>query len=308
MRYLVFGLGVLFLSGCSDSKWNFLRKENHTGDARLPLENPTTADLVAYMNRNSQQISSVQCNLMSLDCRYGIQEFSIPSMMVCQKPARPGAGPNFRLVAKAVGSEEADIGSNEQEFWYWLKRNNPPYLVHCSYQDMARGVKIPFPFQPEWVIEALGMGDYGSPESYKPLVARRATYELVKETTVQGQPVQKVTVFNKQPSQAQIAGHILRDARGNVICSARIVETANVSGVLLPRKIVFSYPAEKIELKLKLFDDPRDVLLNQQYEAEQAQKLFTRPLLTGVQSYDLARGLDGATSQVRPAGGFGSQP
>ena len=49
MRYLVLGLGVLFLSGCSDSKWNFLRKENHTGDARLPLENPTTADLVAYL-------------------------------------------------------------------------------------------------------------------------------------------------------------------------------------------------------------------------------------------------------------------
>jgi hypothetical protein len=309
MRYLVLGLGVLFLSGCSDSKWNFLRKENHTGDARLPLENPTTADLVAYMNRNSQQISSVQCNLMSLDCRYGIQEFSIPSMMVCQKPARPGAGPNFRLVAKAVGSEEADIGSNEQEFWYWLKRNNPPYLVHCSYQDMAQGVKIPFPFQPEWVIEALGMGDYGSPENYRLSLGKSGrTYELIKETTVQGQRVQKVTVFNRQPSQAQVASHLLRDAHGSVICSARILETANVGGVLLPRKIVFSYPAEKIELKMKLFDSPRDVLLNQQFDAEQAQRLFTRPLLTGVQSYDLARGLDGATSQVRPAGGFGSQP
>jgi hypothetical protein len=294
MRYLVIGLGVLFLSGCSDSKWNFLRKENHTGDARLPLENPTAADLIAYMNRNAQQISSLRCDLISLDCKYGVQDFSIPGKMVCQKPTRPGAGPNFRLVAETLGSQEADIGSNEQEFWYWLKRNNPPYLVHCAYQDMARGVKIPFPFQPEWVIEALGMGDYGSAENYR-LVSDKKTYQLIQETTSQGQRVQKVTIFNRQPSQAQVAGHVLLDARGKLICSAKIVETANVSGVLVPRKIVFSYPAENIVLKLKLFDNPGDVLL-------------TRPLLTGVQSYDLARGLDGATSQVRPVGGFGSQP
>ena len=51
----------------------------------------------------------------------------------------------------------ADFGSNENEFWYWISQDNPPYLYHCNYSDLSQGnVKLPFPFQPDWVLEVVG--------------------------------------------------------------------------------------------------------------------------------------------------------
>ena len=295
MRYVAVGLGLLAVTGCAqDSKWNFLRRT--PDNARVAVENPTQAELVAYLNRNAQQIQSIKCPTLSMDTKMGMQQVNIAGKLFCEKPR------NFRLVADALGSQEADIGSNSQEFWYYLKRNDPPMLVHCSYQDLENGVRTPFPFQPEWVMEALGMAEYNPADRYL-LNPGQKTWELVKDTTQQGQRVQKVTVFSRVPSRIQVTDHILRDAKGNPICSAHIDEVANVGNVVLPRKVTLRYPSERLTIKLKLFDVPSDVTLNQPIDAEQASKLFTRPVYNGVRTVDLANPY-AASSDVRPAGGF----
>src|SRR5260370_42498277 len=116
--------------------------------------------------------------------------------MICRKERE------FRMIADAVGSRVVDLGSNQQEFWYHISKAEPPYLFYCSYKDLAQGVQMPFPFQPEWVMEAMGMGNYGSPEQYTlASPSQRGTWELVQQTVnSQGQPVRKVTVFNQATS------------------------------------------------------------------------------------------------------------
>ena len=106
--------------------------------------------------------------------------------MICQKPR------NFRLSAKALGNTAADLGSNDREFWFWISKNEPPYLYHCSYEDYARGVRMPLPFQPDWIVEALGVGEYDPAKNYR-VVPSGAGVDLVEETTSQGQPVRKIT-------------------------------------------------------------------------------------------------------------------
>ena len=98
MRFVPVALGLLAMTGCAqDSKWNFLR---HSPDnTRVTVENPTQAELVAYLNRNAQQIQSIQCPMISMDTRMGFQQFNIPGKMVCEKPR------NFRLVAETLGSQ-----------------------------------------------------------------------------------------------------------------------------------------------------------------------------------------------------------
>src|SRR4029078_5880788 len=97
--------------------------------------------------------------------------------MVCKKPG------NFKLVASVVGNQAVDLGSNDQEFWFWISKAEPPYLFHCSYNDFARGgVRLPFPFQPEWVMEALGMAEYGSPQDYQLVCRGKAGLERVQQT------------------------------------------------------------------------------------------------------------------------------
>ena len=93
------------------------------------------------------------------------------------------------LTGTLIGKEEVQLSSNDQEFWYWIKQSKPPYLFHCSYQDLAEGKvrQMPFPFQPDWLMEALGMGEYGPPENYQ-LRAGQSTLELVENTrSPQGQ-------------------------------------------------------------------------------------------------------------------------
>src|SRR5262245_37313560 len=138
---------VFLLSGCSNgSKWGGIIRGPQPAP---PAETPTAAALVDYLNRNAKQLQSLECQERDLDCRQGLQVVGLRGKMVCQRPK------NFRLGAQLMGSQAVDMGSNNQEFWYWISKADPPYLFHCSYGDLQRGgVRMPFPFQPEWIMEA----------------------------------------------------------------------------------------------------------------------------------------------------------
>jgi hypothetical protein len=297
----VVGVGAILLScGCADSKWSIFRHSQES--VQLPDTQPPTAlALVNYLNGNAVKLQSLKCSEMDLDIKQGLQQFHITGKLACQKPR------NFRMQAVSLSKTEADIGSNDSEFWYWIARGDP-YLIHCSYRDLANGVRIPFPFQPEWVMEALGMSEYDTTQmqDYQ-VVNGRTTYELVQNTrNSRGQAVRKVTVFNKLPSAVQVTDHYLTDASGRQeICRAHITEAPRVNGTggdaVLPRKIDFTYPAEGLTLRMTLWHRADDLVVNGYFDPKQVATLFTRPVLTGVQDYDLARGMTG-TSQVRPVG------
>jgi hypothetical protein len=282
---------LLLLVGC-DSKWGLLRSSQDT--AQIPAQTPTTTQLVTYLNQCSQQIQTLECAELDLDCQQRLQSFGLHGRMTCQK------GHNFRLVADALGNRQVDMGSNEQEFWWWIAKGDP-YLIHCSYQDLSHGVNMPFPFQPDWVMEALGMAEYGPAEQYR-LVVRSDTLELIQETVnSQRQKVFKVTVFHRapcRPPKPQVIAHKLQDARGKDICSATITEVQVVDkNVVIPKRIVLDWPAERVQLKMKL----DDVTLNRRLDPQLASSLFNRPIMPNVPGFDLAtRSVDG---EVRRAGG-----
>jgi hypothetical protein len=297
MRHVtvLFGVAALLAAtGCNNgTRFGGLIRSNPNPPAS-PGEIPTTAQLVDYLNRNGRLVQTMEVKQLDLDCKQKLQQGGLRGRMVCQK-AR-----NFRLAADLMGSQAVDIGSNDQEFWFWIGKSDPPYLFHCSYNDFARGgVRLPFPFRPEWVMEVLGMGEYGPPDSYQ-LVDRGKMLELVQQTKSQGQDVKKIIVFERNYAPVQVPNYILQDAQGKEICSAHITEVQQVNGATVPRRVKLVWPAEHIELKLKL----DEVVLNRQLPAEQVSLLFTRPRLANVPSYDLARGPDAPPQGVRPAGGF----
>ena len=107
------------------------------------------------------------------------------------------------MVGEVLGKREVDLGSNDQEFWYWIRRSDPPYQVYCSYQALSEGkvTQLPFPFQPDWVLETLGMGNYGPASRYK-LETEQERFKLVEVVRgPQGRDVKKVIVFNRRPAR-----------------------------------------------------------------------------------------------------------
>jgi len=281
MRQVTAGLGltaVLLAAGCNHGPG--MRPDYNT---RVPAETPSPAQLVNYLNDNARRVQAVQCNQVAMDCRQGSQRVGLDGMLVCQKPR------NFRLRAKVVGQPAVDIGSNNDEFWYWISKAEPPYLFHCAYQDLARGnVRMPFPFQPDMIVAALGMSEHDPNSKYE--VKEYPQYLELIEPAVspQGQPVQKVTVFHRgqaAPGRPQVLAHVLKDARGNLVCKATVqeVQVNRETGAILPRKVSLVWPSQRIQMDLQLYD-----LRVVSIDPERAGHLFQRRDLT-MPSFDLAR-------------------
>jgi hypothetical protein len=201
-----------------------------------------------------------------------------------------------------MGNTAVDMGSNDREFWYWISKAEPPYLFHCAYEDFARGqARMPFPFQPDWIMEALGIAEYDPSRPYE-VIPNGNTIDLVEKTvSPQGQPVRKVTRLTRGNNrQLQVTAHILQDMSGKEICSAYVAEAQqdSATGTVLPRQVQLIWPAERIKMKMK-FDR---MAVNPPLAPDRSALLFTRPALRDVPSYDLARGLDAAGPGLRPAG------
>lgn len=289
------GLGLLtVLAGCNSTSWSWLDK----GDRNIvkpanPGAAPSVAGLVAYLNENASRVRSLRVNEMNVTCKMGIQSFDLRGLMLVEKPR------NFRMKAKVLGSDMVDLGSNNDEFWYWIAKNQPPYQFYCPYKDM-QGAFIPIPFQPEWIMETMGLGSYGPAERYT-LQTNADTVRLVeKGTSPEGKAVRKVIVLRRHEVRAptpQVTAYLLLDdATGQEICSAHISQTQvdRATGAILPRRVELRWPAQNASLTLVL----NGVAINPALP----QTAFVRTTVAGVESYNLARRrLDTA---VQPAQGF----
>ena len=265
---------------------------------------PKPEELVAYLNNNAHLISALEAFSVDIDAKQEGQAIGLMGTLACQKTEQ-GSPPNFRLQARVLGTSEVDIGSNREEFWYWIGKSPQPYVFHCSYADFRAGrATMPFPFQPEWIAEALGVAEVKLSPQCKVRETER-TYELVELTeSPQKQPVKKVTVFSRDPAKThtpRVMEHQLLDVKGNLICSAQIQrdQTDQTTGAVVPYIIKMCWKKEKMELTMRL----KEIRLNGPIDEARAASLFTRNLLRDKLGYDLARGPDAPTSQIRPAGG-----
>jgi hypothetical protein len=283
------GLGaVLVAAGCN----SWTRRYDAGGaaasaDVQAPV--PQVGQLVAYLNENAARYQGVQSNSVVMDCRQGLKSIGLDALMACQKPR------DFRLRGKILGQPGVDIGSNGEEFWYWISKDDPPYVYHCAYQDMARGARLPFPFQPDMVVAALGMGEYDPDPARYDLKVNGQTLELSQAgTNPQGQPVRRVTVFARTqqlPPRPQVLEHILRDAQGHDVCKATVLDVQNVPTsagkvVAVPHRVKLAWPAQKMEMTMTI---NAPTVYERGIEPERAAMLFSRRDLAHLQSFDMAR-------------------
>jgi hypothetical protein len=288
---LSFGV-LLLLTGCP----MFQKKSNPDYRAPAVSAAPTAGELVAVLNDNAHKIQSVGVRYLDIDCAQGAQSVGLRGWMYCQKPR------SFRMTAELAGNTEVDIGSNDQEFWYWIRRNEPPYLFHCSHDEFAKGrVNLQVPFQPEWIMEALGMAEYDPTKPYQ-VVAAKNSIELIEPAVLpQGQHVNKITVFTRGQNGVQVTGHALRDAQNKEICTATIVRSQQdaATGASVPKVVELKWEAEHLRMKLQM----QNATVNGM-EGQRNRDIYARPNNKEIQPYDLAGGVTlGAPGAVRRLSG-----
>ena len=291
IRMTCLGLLVLATTGCESTRWNFLKREpGNDIAAAKPGAAPNVINLVNYLNENAKRVNSVRFDDVSVDATMNAgtlnpQTFALAGRLLAEKPR------NFRLKASVLGKDEADIGSNAQEFWFWIARNPEPRQYYCAYKDLDAGrvQMMPLPIQPEWVMETLGLGPYGPAEKYQLELDKdgKMLRLIEKSRSPSGQAVRKVIVMNRkevvQAPVPQVTAYLLvDDATGQEVCSAHITAVKVFNGVVLPSKLELRMPAQKMKMALKM----DRVTVN----AALPSTAFVRPQMTGIAPFNLATG------------------
>jgi hypothetical protein len=273
------------------------------GAAVRPPATPTVENLVEYLNMNAKRIEpgqAVNCTNMTININAAGNTVGVSSMLICQAPR------NFRMSGVILGNPAVEVGSNAKEFWYWCRElkeaGKPPYLYHCTYDDLAHGVNIPFPFQPDMALNALGVSPYDATKPYNMKVVDDGKGNKLIELTekaesLQKTPIQKVTVFDAREARMprpQVLAHIIKDEQGRVICTANIrsVQQVGPKGFIMPKEIVFNWPEQKLQMTMRL-ENPAIVPMDE----SKAANRFSRQNLN-YQSINLAtQTLDGGGVQ-----------
>src|SRR5439155_12134047 len=146
----------------------------------------TSERVVAYLNKQAERVKSIDAPDVSLTARGPGGSASLEGKLLVQKPRY------FKLTGRSLMGQEMLLGSNEERFWFYVPRMQDA-LMHCSYTDFETGkVELPFPFDPDWVLEALGMAQLPEDGVRKlEFDDKTRTVRLIEDATLHGQKVKK---------------------------------------------------------------------------------------------------------------------
>lgn len=142
----------LLLPGCAGLRGN--RANNPFGPkvACVLPKDPTVSQVVEHVNRNVAKVQSWRSN--SVKIRAQSVPVPLSGNLVVEGNRR------LRLEVTSALNKEVDLGSNDELLWLWMKpRGDMPHAVYYAAHenmDVARQ-QLPLPFEPEWLMEALGV-------------------------------------------------------------------------------------------------------------------------------------------------------
>jgi hypothetical protein len=211
----------------------------------LPAE-PTLQQVIDVVNGSSSKIRTFSTNGATLS---GAGLPSLRASVVFERPRR------FRLRAETVMTgAELDVGSNDELFWLWIRRNEPRAMYYCRHAQFAASpARQMLPIDPGWLIEALGITelDPGLPHQGPFRVGTdQFAVHTVRETP--DGPQTKVTVVDGR--RGLVVEQRVYDAAGQLVASA--VTSRHrldpLSDVMVPKVVDINCPRADLTLRIDL--------------------------------------------------------
>ncbi len=242
---LLVGLGLMGLGGASCQ--NLVPHLTTPLPRALPVS-PSLPQVIEVVNRNSLQIHSFSTTHATLS---GPGLPTLRASLAFERPMR------FRLRADtAVTGPELDLGSNDELFWFWCKRNQPPAVYYCRHDQFAGSrARQMIPIDPTWLVEAVGIGglDPSLPhEGPYPLPGDRLEVRTIRNTP-EGLTT-KSTIIDA--ARGWIVEQHVRDAQGGLVASSLLSRHRRdpLTNLVMPTVVKINYPAARLSLRLDLGD------------------------------------------------------
>lgn len=269
---LLVTVGLFALSGASCPRaWT----PSSTPVPQVLPQSPSLEQVIQAVNQRSSQIQSFSSNSATLS---GPGYPTLRANLAYQRQR------NFRLRAEtAITGPEVDLGSNDQLFWFWVRRNEPPAVYFCRHdQFVSSQARQMIPVEPSWLIEALGVIEFDPSLPHQgpyPDKNHRIQVRTIRETP-EG-PETKITIID--PVSAWVMEQHVYDGHGRLKASA-VAEGYRrdaYSGLYMPAAVRVSCPAANFSLRLDL----GSVQVNRL--AGNPGELWTAPTVPGTPMVDL---------------------
>jgi hypothetical protein len=243
-RYGILSLVIVGLAGLSGAGCP-QRLSPDPAPRVLPAA-PGLEQVISAVNRNALQIQSFSTTSASL---------SVPGNPTLHASIAYQRPRGFRLRAETgLTGAEVDLGSNDQIFWYWIRRQQPPAVYFCRHDQFATcPARAMIPIEPTWLVEALGTAEIDPALPHQgpfPVGGNRLEIRTIRETP-EG-PTTRVTILDAV--SAWIMEQHVYDARGQLRASA-VAEGYRrdpLSGLYMPSAVRVSCPPAGFSMRIEL--------------------------------------------------------
>ena len=258
-------------------------------------EGASVAQIAAAVNQNSARVQSLSAPYATITIPdAGALLPSLRGNLVLERPQR------FRLTAgTGLSGQEVDLGVNDERFWLWVKRNQPPAVYYCHHEQFARSAAHQLlPIEPRWLHSALGLVELDPVSVYQgPTPRGDGTLEVRAYLPSATGSLHRVLVIDS--TRGLVREQHVYDTTGQqliasaVIHSHRYHEAAQAS---LPEKVTIRLPSTQMAFTIEL----GEVQINQ--PLANSPQTWTMPTFEGYPQIDL--GTAPATMPL-PVGAFG---
>ncbi|HEY2157038.1 MAG TPA: hypothetical protein VGH33_15525 [Isosphaeraceae bacterium] len=253
----------------------------------VPGVSLTATEAIERHNLNAARVQVLEAQPQITVSAPGINGASAHGRMALERPR------SFKLdVSATVKGKIADIGSNDQEFWFWAQSKKDNSIYVCSYDEIDRS-PLSAAFQPDWIVEAMGLRTITREEARQMTSKGADVPGAVKLVSTRkganGETLTKETILD---TSGRIKEHRLYQGQGRdrtLLASATVTEfkpvkTDDGESVMLPYHFRLDWIPEKLTLDI-ILDKPT---LLASYSDDTRQTRFAEPEIRGSSRVNLA--------------------
>ena len=248
---------------------------------------------VAEHNKNAERIQTLEAK-PTIGVSGRVMRAHANGRLALERPH------NFKLELSSVKGKEADLGSNDEEFWFWVSSEKSIYW--CKYADLNSSA-LAITYQPDWIIESLGLKPITPDEAAKIRVQKAevpGTTALVFPATKNGnETYTRVMIVDNQTMRIKqlriYAGNLLSLSASsrNLLAQAEVsrfsdydVGSADASAeetCYLPESVKLEWKRDQLTLDVLM----QEVKVNQ-FDSSRSTALFVEPVMPGHDRRNLA--------------------
>ncbi len=281
---LLLPLGLSLLTGCRVLE----QIRNQLAPQPTPIPHRTLEEVIQTVNTNSSWIQSYAADQATLTGP------GMPKLRASVAVARPK---RLRLQAEFWNSPELDVGSNEELFWFWVKRNEQPGVYFCRHDQFAASpARRMVPIDPAWMIEALGLVEFDPALPHEgPITLPGGKLEVRTLRDTPEGPAYKSTIVDAR--QLWVLQQQYFNPQGQLIARSLASNHRRdpLTGSYIPGTVKIESPSADFSMRLDL----GDVEVNRLSSA--TAQLWTVPTYDGAPLFDLGQPQSPSSGSRRPS-------